>query len=207
MSRNKHFSKLNRGLVIAAFLFAFMSTTARTAVAQDELGRLEGLWKRREYARVLPELVDYRQRTGNKTLGLDYMIATSACRTPEHRRTGSEFFSWILYNYSLSGPNRSLVERERQRCSAGASPESLGVIVPASLVGVSYRGKGGRELRATSSGNSAARVVDPIPPEAFARRLFEASAWKTAASGIATLLGPGMQSSTSGHLSWWVRRR
>ena len=172
---------------------------AQSVLAQSGIEQLEEMWKRGDYAAVLPKLIDYRERTGTKTPQIDYMIASSACRIPVHKQSGNQFFSWILYNYNLSAENRATVESERQRCSSDTPPQRLQMAVPATLVGVSYIGKGGTAIRATSSGNGTAAVVVPIPIETFARRLFPPESADAAAAEVKRNLGAGTQVEHVGH--------
>jgi hypothetical protein len=173
------------------------------ASADGELDRLEAMWRRGDYARATQELIAYRERTGVRTLELDYMIATSACRMPARRQLGNEFFAWILQNYTLSPPIRAQVETQRQACSTSAAPERLPVTAPPAMVGVGvvYHGKGGTDFRfdAQPSGNSSGTMVAAIPPEQFAQRLFAPSDSKSAVHGIAKLIGPEFEVQEVGH--------
>jgi hypothetical protein len=191
---------LVRALLKAAALLLAVIATAPSARAQDELARLEAMWKRGEYASTLPALLEYRDRTRTKTCQIDYMIATSACRLPQHRRTGESFFGWILDTYPLSNQNRNIIKFEKGRCATGAPPEMLRAGSPATLVGITYSGKGGTGYRASSSGNGASEVIEPIPSVEFAARLFAPSQWQPAVASIRGLLGPDSQIERVGYL-------
>lgn len=169
------------------------------ASADGELDRLEAMWKQGDYARATPELIAYRERTGVRTPELDYMIATSACRMPDRRQLGNEFFAWILQNYNLSPPIRARVENQRQVCSASAAPERLPMAAPPAMVGIAYHGKGGTGFEAQASGNSRGTVVAAIPPEQLALRLFVPSDAKAAARRVAQLVGPEFEVQVVGH--------
>src|ERR1041384_6910667 len=134
-----------RRLVLAVVPLLFLLIPVRTTNAQGPLSAIENRWKRGDYSRVWQELVEYRERTGDKSAKIDYMIATSACRC-DRRESGYEFFQWILYNYGLSPENRSLVELEMDRCQTRARPAGLLSNAPSSLVGLSYHGESGYEF-------------------------------------------------------------
>jgi len=174
-------------------------TFAGDASADSELDRLEAIWRQGDYARATQELIAYRQRTGVRTPEIDYMIATSACRLPDRRQLGNEFFAWILQNYNLSPATRTQVESQRQLCSASAAPERLPVTAPAAMVGVAYHGKGGTNFDAQPSGDSRATVVAAIPPEQFAQRLFVPSDSQKAVRSVAKLIGPDFEIQAVGH--------
>lgn len=186
---HKPSSKLVRVMLATSALTLILTGTAQTARAQDEFARLEATWKRGDYARSFPALVRYRLRTKIKNEQIDYMIATSACRTPEHRQNGNSYFGWMLDNYPLSNQNRGIIEYERGRCSTSAPPQQLRSNSPASLVGIMYRGKGGTAFNATSSGNSPTEVVNSIPPEIFQSRLFPLSQSETALRSLRSQFG------------------
>jgi hypothetical protein len=173
--------------------------SARGASADSELDRLEAIWSRGDYARATQELIAYRERTGVRTPEIDYMIATSACRLPDRRQLGNEFFTWILQNYNLSPATRTRVESQRQLCSATAAPDRLPATAPAAMVGVAYHGKGGTNFDAQPSGDSRATVVAAIPPEQFAQRLFVPSDSQKAVRNVATLIGPDFEIRAVGH--------
>jgi hypothetical protein len=157
------------------------------------------MWNRGEYARVTQELIAYRERTGIRTPQLDYMIATSACRTADRRGLGNEFFAWILQNYNLSPANRGQVETQRQMCSGGGAPERLPATAPAAMVGIAYHGKGGTGYDSQPVGNRTSSLAVAIPPEQFARRLFAPADSKKAVLSIAKLLGPEFAVQAVGH--------
>jgi len=163
-------------------------STAQIASAQNNLSAMEQRWRRGEFALVLPDLIDYRVRTNDKSAYLDYMIATNACRS-DRRETGYEFFQWILYNYALSAENRARVELESGRCQSTSAPETLRSDTPSSLVGLSYHGKGGFEYTPEGTGNSRATLIKPVPPEELAKRLFEPTESAAAVKFVGTLLG------------------
>ena len=173
--------------------------SARDASADSELDRLEAIWRQGDYARATQELIAYRERTGVRTPEIDYMIATSACRLPDRRQLGNEFFAWILQNYNLSPATRTRVESQRQLCSASAAPERLPVTAPAAMVGVAYHGKGGTNFDAQPSGDSRATVVAAVPPEQFAQRLFVPSDSQKAVRSVAKLIGPDFEIQAVGH--------
>jgi hypothetical protein len=197
--------------VLRIAVISFLTLVAvRDASADADLDRFEALWRRGEYARVTQGLIAYRERTGIRTPQVDYMIATSACRTLDRRQLGNEFFAWILQNYNLSPQNRTLVESQRQLCSAGGAPARLGATgpaaqatAPAAMVGIAYHGKGGTDLEARVSGNgtsnSTSTMVTVIPPEQLAQRLFGPSDSTRAVRGIASLLGREFQVEAVGH--------
>jgi hypothetical protein len=190
---------MRRSAVVGAALVALAVLGPRETRGDGDLDRLDAMWRRGEYARVTQELIVYRENTGIRNPQIDYMIATSACRTPSLRPRGNEFFAWILQNYNLGPQNRALVERQRQLCSAGGEPERLQATAPAALVGISYHGKGGTEIEARGSGNSASTIVAAIPPRQFAQRLFVPSDRDRAVRSMATLLGPEYQIDAVGH--------
>jgi len=127
------------------------------------------------------------------------MIATSACRLPDRRQLGNEFFAWILQNYNLSPATRTRVESQRQLCSASAAPERLPVTAPAAMVGVAYHGKAGTNFDSQPSGDSRATVVAAIPPEQFAQRLFALSDRQKAVRSVTALIGPDFEIQAVGH--------
>jgi hypothetical protein len=186
-----------------AVLAAVLSSIALVAVpdvsADSEFDRLEAMWKQGDYARATRELIAYRERTGTRTPQLDYMIATSACRTADRRPLGNEFFAWILQNYNLSPASRTQVESQRQMCAAGGAPERFTVTAPAAIVGVAYHGKGGTGYEAEPAGNGTSALVDAIPPEQLAQRLFAPSDAKRAVLSIARLLPPEFEVEAVGH--------
>jgi len=179
--------------LVAALSGAALVAAAGIARADADLDRLETMWERGDYARVMPELISYRERTGVRTPQLDYMIATSACRTPNRRQLGNEFFAWILQNYNLSPDNRTQVETQRQMCSTGGAAERLPMTAPAAMVGVAYHGKGGTGYESQPAGNSPTKLIALIPPEEFARRLFAPADAGKAVAKVASLVGPDFQ--------------
>jgi hypothetical protein len=186
-------------VVLAVLVCGVVLIPARGASAEGELDRLEAVWRQGDYARATRELIAYRERTGVRTPEVDYMIATSACRLPDRRQLGNEFFAWILQNYNLSPPTRTQVETQQKLCSASAAPERLRATAPAAMVGVAYHGKGGTNFDAQPSGDSRGTVVAAIPPEQFAQRLFVPSDAKTAARNVAQLVGPEFDIQVVGH--------
>lgn len=186
-------------VVLAVLVCGVALIPARGASAEGELDRLEAMWRQGDYARATRELIAYRERTGVRTPEVDYMIATSACRLPDRRQLGNEFFAWILQNYNLSPPTRTQVETQQKLCSASAAPERLRATAPAAMVGVAYHGKGGTNFDAQPSGDSRGTVVAAIPPEQFAQRLFVPSDAKTAARKVAQLIGPEFDIQVVGH--------
>lgn len=184
---------------LAGILSSMVLMVAPDASADGELDRLEALWKGGDYARATRELIAYRERTGTRTPQLDYMIATSACRTADRRPLGNEFFAWILQNYNLSPANRAQVESQRQMCSAGGPPERLPATAPAAIVGVAYHGKGGTGYEARPAGNQGSTVVVAIPPEQLAQRLFTLADAPRAELSVANLLGPEFEVRRVGH--------
>jgi len=186
-------------VVLVALGCCLALISAHSAFADSELDRLEAIWKQGDYARVTQELIAYRERTGIRTPEIDYMIATSACRLPDRRQLGNEFFVWILQNYNLSPATRTRVESQRQLCSASAAPERLPVTAPAAMVGVAYHGKGGTNFDSQPSGDSRATVVAAIPPEQFAQRLFALSDRQKAVRSVTTLIGPDFEIQAVGH--------
>jgi len=193
-------SRPRRARVVGAALVCCVAlVSTRDAAADSELDRLEAIWRQGNYARATQELIAYRERTGVRTPELDYMIATSACRIPDRRQLGNEFFVWILQNYNLSPAIRTRVETQRQVCSASAAPERLPVTAPPAMVGVAYHGKGGTDFDAQPSGDSRGTVVAPIPPEQFAQRLFVPSDSQSAVRSVAALVGPGFEVQAVGH--------
>jgi hypothetical protein len=185
-----------RSIVVVLILITLMMPGVINA--QDPLAAIESRWKRGDYSRVLQELVDYRERTGDKSAKIDYMIATSACRC-DRRESGYEFFQWILYNYGLSPENRSLVELEMGRCQTTERPAALQSNAPSSLVGLSYHGKGGFEYTAESTGNTRATVIKPVPVEDLAARLFGPSAAEMAVKSVQKLLGSDYRVESHSH--------
>jgi len=186
-------------VVLAVLVCGVGLIPARGASADGELDRLESIWRQGDYARATRELIAYRERTGVRTPEVDYMIATIACRLPDRRQLGNEFFAWILQNYNLSPPTRTRVEAQWKLCSASAAPERLPVTAPAAMVGVAYHGKGGTDFDAQPSGDSRSTVVAAIPPEQFAQRLFVPSDSATAVRSAAKLVGPEFEIQAVGH--------
>jgi hypothetical protein len=199
MWRIKIGRSLTSHVVLVALGCCLGLISAHSAFADAELDRLEAIWRQGDYARATQELIAYRERTGIRTPEIDYMIATSACRLPDRRQLGNEFFAWILQNYNLSPATRTRVESQRQLCSASAAPERLPVTAPAAMVGVAYHGKGGTNFDAQPSGDSRATVVAAIPPEQFAQRLFVPSDRQKAVRSVTTLIGPDFEIQAVGH--------
>lgn len=198
MQRNPQLPRVHPLLRTAVFLLMIVATTT-SASGQDELARLEAMWKRGEYASTLNALVEFRQRTKIKTCQIDYMIATCACRS-QLQAEGKKFFAWILDNYSLSIQNRRIIEDERDRCSTKQAPTILRATTPATLVGIVYSGKGGTQYRASSSGNGTAELVDAIPLHVLASRLFQPSQSQAALASVRSLLGPAAQIELVGNM-------
>jgi len=186
-------------MALVAALTGTALAAARTVLADADLDRLEVMWQRRDYARVMPELIAYRERTGVRTPQLDYMIATSACGTPSGQKLGNEFFGWILQNYNLSPDNRAQVEQQRQVCSTGGAPERLPLAAPAAMVGVAYHGKGGTGYESQPAGNSPTKLIAVIPPEEFARRLFAPADVGKDMAKVQSLVGPDFEIQAVGH--------
>jgi len=190
---------LTSSVVLAAVLTCMALVPAGDASADSDLDRLEAMWTRGDYAKATQELINYREQTGVRTPQLDYMIATSACRMPDRRQLGNEFFAWILQNYNLSPSIRMQVETQRQVCSAGAAPERLPVTAPPAMVGIAYHGKGGTGYDSQPAGNRASILAVAIPPEEFAGRLFVPSDSKKAVLAIAKELGPEFEVQAVSH--------
>lgn len=190
-----------RTLLAAGALTLVALGTAPPVKAQGDFARLEAVWKRRDYARALPALRDYRLRTNIRNAQIDYMIATSACRTPNHREDGNAYFGWILENYTLSSQSREIIESERRRCSSSGAPQVLPPASPSSLVGIMYSGKGGTGILATGSGNSETAVVNAIPPEVFQSRLFALSQSNAAVSRLREQFGSDSQIERVGYFA------
>jgi hypothetical protein len=199
MWRIKLYRTRGSRLILAALSCCVALLAAGRASADAELDRLEAIWRQGDYARATRELIAYRERTGIRTPEIDYMIATSACRLPDRRQLGNEFFAWILQNYNLSPATRARVESQQQLCSASAAPERLPATAPAAMVGVAYHGKGGTNFDAQPSGDSRATVVAAIPPEQFAQRLFVPADSQKAIRSVAKLIGPDFEIQAVGH--------
>jgi hypothetical protein len=190
---------LTSRVVLAAALAGLALVPAGAASADADLDRIEAMWARGDYARATQELINYRERTGVRTPQLDYMIATSACRMPDRRQLGNEFFAWILQNYNLSPSIRTQVETQRQMCSASAAPERLPVTTPPAMVGIAYHGKGGTGYESQPAGNRASMLAVAIPREEFTRRLFAPADSKKAVLAVAKELGPEFEVQAVGH--------
>jgi len=186
-------------VVLAAVLAGLALVPAGAASADADLDRIEAMWARGDYARATQELINYRERTGVRTPQLDYMIATSACRMPDRRQLGNEFFAWILQNYNLSPSIRTQVETQRQMCSASAAPERLPMTAPPAMVGIAYHGKGGTGYESQPAGNRASTLAVAIPREEFTRRLFVPADSKKAVLAVAKELGPEFEVQAVGH--------
>ena len=184
---------------LSALALAVTLLVAPVASAQTNLPQLEEMWKSGDYVNVLPKLIDYRERTRTRNANIDYMIATSACRIPNQRQAGNAFFDWILYNYNLNSDNRTMVEREKQRCNTQAAPAQFRPMTPAALVGITYHGKEGTRIRASSSGNGASEVVEPIANDVLARRLFAIQSADAARNAVVSTLGSGSEVEHVGH--------
>ena len=195
--------EVHRGAGTRAMLVALVSSLALAVTpyvaADGDLDRLEAIWKAGDYPRATRELITYRERTGTRTPEIDYMIATSACRTADRRALGNEFFAWILQNYNLSAANRAQVESQRQACSTGTAPERLPSTAPAAMVGVAYHGKGGTGYDSLPAGNRGSTVVAAIPPEQLVQRLFAPADAQKALVAVARLLGPDFEVQAVGH--------
>ena len=180
---------MRRLTLVVVLSLATLAPVAR-AGADVDLDRLEVIWQGGDYARVLPELVAYRERTGVRTPQLDYMIATSACRTPGRQQLGDEFFVWILQNYNLSAANRSQVETQRRVCTTVGPLERLPATTPAALAGIVYHGKEGTRYESRPAGNTPTTVVAVVPPQELTRRLFVPSDAGRAMASVTRRIGP-----------------
>lgn len=112
--------------ILAAVLLALLpAMAAAQPEGESRLPDLIARWKAGSYASVLKPLLDYRKQPYGRTVLVDYMIATSACRVAEFRQDAEKFFRWILKNYSLSPEHRRTVEEESRLCSSSPAPSLI----------------------------------------------------------------------------------
>jgi hypothetical protein len=122
-----------------------------------ELRRLEGMWQRGEYEEVFRKLADYRDDPKHRSAGVDYMIATSACRTNGRQSDGRKYFNWILKHYVLNKADRKIIEAERNACSQRKPPARPPMLTtPTQFGALYYIDKPGPFTKANTGRSSAA---------------------------------------------------
>jgi hypothetical protein len=87
---------------------AYAQTPAVDALRAD--------WRGGRYAEVMPRLLAFRDTPGGRFAEIDYMIATCACRQPEHQAVGRDWLARMLSVYELDPPARTLIGVERANC-------------------------------------------------------------------------------------------
>jgi hypothetical protein len=140
---------------------------------------IQRVWQAERYDEAFDRLVRYRSAAAyGKNEVVDYMIATSACRT-RRADLGRQLFESMLYHYSLDRQSRELVTRERSRCPPAVATRPVSLVTSAAgPVAAGTRGKmyyvlnrrpGDAEVPLA---NQPARVVREIPESEFRSRLF-----------------------------------
>lgn len=190
--------------ILRTLLAAALLTLPLTAAAQPadkiELPDLIAQWKQGKYADVFKLLLNYREQPYGRTVLVDYMIATSACRVAEFRQDAPKLFRWILSHYSLNPEHRSIVEGEAQVC--GSSPTPSLVLLSAARVGSGGVGVRGKTFYWVDQdlplGSEAVQVVRQIPLEELESRRLPPGRAGEARQRIQELAGAGFAVQLSG---------
>jgi hypothetical protein len=160
--------------VAALALLAFASIARAAPDPRYVQGKAE--WLERHYPPATALLYDLRTKAAVRTVQIDYMIGTGACRTPGRRSWGLGFLDWALYRYSLAPGARSLVQRERDLCRGTSPLPTLDATVATAALqtaagswaqGKIYYLRNADEPVATYT----ARPLGTLDPQALARRL------------------------------------
>jgi hypothetical protein len=168
------------------------------------------MWENCKYSDVLPLLLKYREGPYGRKAEVDYMIATSACRLPNVREEGYDFFRWILSYYSLDKKSRTLVVDEMQKCAPHNAPRAIAFSDVRAEVGVRGKMYFGPEAEKAAITSDPVEVVRNIPIEELTGRLFQASDREAAVRKVQALagskflvqsFGPFVWASSSGHSS------
>lgn len=159
-------------------------------------------WQARRYPTAYPPLDGHRKLPKGRTVEVDYMLGTSACRISELRRRGTNILNAMLYSYQLTVAMRQRVTSERDLCRSaaqltGAKDISAGRIVSA---GASARGKIFYFDDSVSS--YPAREVRPMAPEEFASRLIPIGEEARMAARLKSLAPVGARSLVVGRYAF-----
>ncbi|HSL70970.1 MAG TPA: hypothetical protein VK864_12060 [Longimicrobiales bacterium] len=189
----------NRFSLAFATMLAVVLSDGEPASAQDpEYRTILRFWDGQRYDSAFDRLVRYRASPTPYVRNevVDYLIATSACRT-NRASLGQALFDAMLYHYSLDEPSRRLVQNERRRCppTASARPVLLATNGAGSATsgtrGKMYyavRGSGSSELPLA---NQPVTVLRKIEESEFANRLFSLEQRPPAIAKVAALAGTG----------------
>jgi len=196
-------SKVSKTIFLLVVFLLIQYFIPGLAPAQHTLSELRDFWENERYSEVAPLLIEYRYNEPyGKNLEVDYMIATSACRTPQLQEEGYQFFRWILYYYSLHEDSRQLVEEEMLQCSTSPEPKHIDFTNfwstwgAAGVKGKTYYWLGSEDAPIA---NEPVEIVENIPLEEFKRRLFEVNHPYAGAEFIGELVGPGFKIESFGH--------
>ncbi|CAN5848014.1 hypothetical protein BH18ACI4_BH18ACI4_17240 [soil metagenome] len=193
----------------AVSLFVTLCVTAAAVPAAEKLSDLRIIWKAGRYGEVLSRLQVFRDQPYGKTAEVDYMIATSLCRTSEPVRAKKRF-QWILDSYRLDDSRRKAVEDAMRQCASNTKPRALPslAVTTSALASVGVSGKSGYDITRASTPHYAGKVIPltsesaelvrDIPIEEFEKRLFHVSEKDAAARNLRSLLGTRFKVESSG---------
>ena len=120
--------------------------------AQQSLDSLTALWRAKQYEQVVRPLIVMQDSVRGETLlRVQYMIATSLCRSGrvDYRTKGVEFFDALIQQYGprLDADFRTAVQGERQKCAqtearndAGTAPAPVAYYAGPSYAEISVAG-------------------------------------------------------------------
>jgi hypothetical protein len=109
-------SRVLLGLTCTGLLLSFAVGHAQSDRDLFPLGKQA--WERQDYQAAFGSLREFRERPYGRTLEVDYMLGTSACRISQQRTWGANVLQWISYAYELTPQGQAKIERELQLCRA-----------------------------------------------------------------------------------------
>ncbi len=184
-------------LIMAAMggLFLLAPLPAQAMTMDDLINR----WRSADYSGVLPQLVAYRTTPYGRNVQVDYMIATSLCRSgdAESLVLGQKFLHRILAAYELTAENRQQIKNEIASCMETGvtqkSPEVIAFAIGHADVGV--RGKTFYWLDQQNGplGGDPIQSLREIDKSELEARRFPPTQQRKAVARIRQLAGTGFQ--------------
>jgi hypothetical protein len=203
LSKKKNFSTYKHTILLGIAFLLFQCSIIQVVQSQEELNRLRSMWREERYSEVVPLLIEYRyNKPYGKNIEVDYMIATSACRTSNLRQEGYKFFRWILSHYRLYKSNQRLVENEMERCDSSPRPIYFDFVTlwstwgPAGAKGKTYYWI---DSKNAAIANDPVEVVRELTREELNERLFQIPQRNSAIEFVGNLVGSRFKIESVGH--------
>lgn len=195
--------KLSRRIIHFLIIIIVIVIWQVKVIANNEyyIDNIRKLWQEEKYEQVLPILLNYRDNQPNgKDLEVDYMIATSACRSPREWSFGRNVLRWIKYNYTLSQENLNIVDEELNNCNeTNTTSIRLNFREQYQITTANVRGKEFLNLNDFPLNSKPLGLKEEIPLKEFNSRLFKPEQRKEAIISVKNRLGSNYKRAYCGY--------